>query len=167
MKIHDENEPVPANPSEYFLWDRGYSKEDRAKILAIAYGLDLVLLERLIATATKKEEISSALNRRSYDTYMRAKQVLAYLGNSVIPSDRLHSMLRRINDLEKEIGEWEKIADKGFDLIYSITEAITYNNETDAEKGNWALPVSVVIKMNEFVQILHDANDKKLPLIED
>jgi hypothetical protein len=61
----------------------------------------------------------------------------------------------------------DKIVHDGFALMYSINNAITYDNEEAAQKGNYGLPIHVVEEMRKFTQLLHDYYDAKIDGIDE
>lgn len=56
----------------------------------------------------------------------------------------------------------DRIVHDGFDLMYSINNSITYDNEEEARKGGYGLPVHVIEEMHKFTQLLHDNYDAAL-----
>lgn len=67
--------------------------------------------------------------------------------------DALHA------DLAAARARIAELVNQGFALMYSINQAITYDNEDEARKGLYGLPVHVVNEMNEYTQLLHDNYD--------
>lgn len=78
--------------------------------------------------------------------------------------DRAHSLIyisiAELDALRSDLAAArQRIAElvgNGFATMYSINQAITYDNEEEARKGHYGLPVDVVAEMNHFIQLLHD-----------
>jgi len=111
--------------------------------------------------------VEEAMDRAKHENYMRAKQLLNSLGYITISYDQFNSMQKKIIELGHETESITKMIEQGFALMTHIYEVITYNNEVDAQKGNFGLPIDVIKQMDEFTQLLHDTYDKYLPLIRD
>jgi hypothetical protein len=76
------------------------------------------------------------------------------------PEELAKAYLADWDEIHRQVDARHELERRVLDVMCAINQAITYDNEEEAKKGRYGLPVSVCQKMNDLIQLCHDWQDE-------